>query len=134
MANIKPLQKISTKSCNGCYKPTYWKFNFSFISYGSNLSDRESADLYKRIKELSSEEYVIVMGKGKEQGIELIPKEKSGIRKQISCNYLNGNSHRTDNKKWAVFRLYPNNNPTKGRVIGMACNKIFYIGCILDFV
>lgn len=58
-------------------------------------------------------------------GIEV---ERVSINKQISPSFFDGNSHRNfDSGKFAIFRLYPNDNPILGRVIGCLINKIFYV-------
>ena len=61
----------------------------------------------------------------KKRGIEW---EKVNISKQILPAFFDGNSHRNfDNVKYAIFRLYTNDNPILARVIGCTINKVFYI-------
>ena len=76
---------------------------------------------YHRIK---IGEYVrLIMNK--KIGIEF---EKIDIKKEIDKKFYEGNSHRNfDDKKYAIFRLYTNNNPVLGRVIGRLIKNVFYI-------
>ena len=122
--SIKKKPLISN-ICNHCFAPTHLKFNFSFISYEKNFTDEYKLQLLKRIKELSSVSYLEMMSWEKKKGIEI---EKIDIKKQISSSFFDGNSHRNfESSKYAIFRLYPNDNPILARVIGCLINKVFYI-------
>lgn len=110
------------KLCTNCFQPQYFKFNFSFINYEEELEDRDKIQLYKRIKEISSEPYIIVSNWDKKIGFENVNVD---IKKQIDPKFYDG--HRTFDGKYTIIRLYPNNQPTKGRIIGKLINKIFYI-------
>lgn len=119
---IKSSKIKIEKPCTNCFQPQYFKFNFSFINYEEDFEDRDKIQLYQRLKELSSEPYIIVSNWGKEKGFENVKVE---IKKQIDPNFFDG--HIEFDGKYTILRLYPNNNPTKGRIIGKLINKIFYI-------
>ena len=119
---IKKNNNKITTVCNNCFQPQYIKFNFSFINYEENIEDRDNIQIYNRIKELSSEPYLIVSSWDKKKGFENI---KLDIKKQIKPEFYGG--HRYFDGKYTIIRIYPNNNPTKGRIIGKMINKIFYI-------
>lgn len=122
--NVKQKPLIS-KVCTHCFAPTHLKFNFSFITYDENFDDEYQIQFLKRIRELSSVPYLEMMNWNRKIGIEV---ERVSINKQISPAFFDGNSHRNfDSGKFAIFRLYPNDNPILGRVIGCLINKIFYV-------
>lgn len=111
--------------CTHCFSPTHLKFNFSFISYDDNFSDEYQLQFLKRIRELSSVTYLEMSSWDKKRGIEI---EKVSIKKQILPEFFEGNTHRNfENGKYAIFRLYTNDNPILARVIGCLINKVFYI-------
>lgn len=114
-------QKIE-KICTNCFQPTFVKFNFSFISYEDNMNDKEKAQLYDRIREISQVPYLIVSSWDRTKGFET---ERLNISKQIDPSFFDGN--REFDGKYTVFRLYKNNDPTPGRIIGKMINKVFYI-------
>lgn len=126
MAKRVREQKISLKKeCTNCFIPTHLKFNFSFITYEDNFTEEHQIQLLKRIRELSSVPYLEMSSWNKKKGIEI---EKIDIDKQTPVGFLNGNSHRNfDDGKYAIFRLYTNNNPIVARIIGRLINKVFYI-------
>lgn len=118
----KPL--IST-ACTHCFTPTHLKFNFSFISYEENFSDEYQLQFLKRIRKLSSVPYLEVLSWDKKIGLEI---ERVSIKKEISSSFFVGNTHRNfDNGKYAIFRLYTNDNPILARVIGCVIKNVFYI-------
>lgn len=118
-------KKIIDRQCNYCFNPTHLKFNFSFISYEENFTDEYKLQFLKRIRELSQVPYLEVASWNKKIGIEF---EKIDIKKDIDKKFYEGNSHRNfDDKKYAIFRLYTNNNPVLGRVIGRLIKNVFYI-------
>lgn len=108
--------------CTECFRPTHLKFNFSFITYEKDVGDKEKVQILKRIRELSEEPYIIVANYGREIGFENV---KVDIRKEIDPKFFSG--HRNFDGKYTIIRLYTNNNPTKGRIIGKIINKVFYI-------
>ena len=118
--------KISLeKTCTNCFSPTHLKFNFSFITYEKNFTEDHQIQLLKRMRELSEVPYLEMMAWGREIGIEI---EKIKISKTISEDFYKGNSHRNfDDGKYAIFRLYTNNNPIVARIIGKLIRNVFYI-------
>lgn len=121
---IKEKPLIS-KACTHCFSPTHLKFNFSFINYDEGFTEEYQLQFLKRIRELSSVPYLEMSSWDKKRGIEW---EKVNISKQILPAFFDGNSHRNfDNGKYAIFRLYTNDNPILARVIGCTINKVFYI-------
>lgn len=119
---IKKKNNKITTLCTNCFQPQYMKFNFSFITYEEDIEDSDKIQIYNRIKELSSEPYLIVSSWDKKKGFENI---KVDIKKQIKPEFYGG--HRYFDGKYTIIRIYPNNNPKKGRLIGKMINKIFYI-------
>lgn len=121
MGKIKKREVKITKPCTNCFSPKYLKFNFSFITFDESNKD-DKAQLIKRIMEISREPYIVVASWGKEIGFENV---KVNISKQINPNFEDGN--RRFDGKYTIMRLYTNNNPTPGRIIGKLINHIFYI-------
>lgn len=122
---IKSRPLISDSLCKNCFSPTHLKFNFSFISYDDNFIEIYQLQFLKRIKELSSVPYLEVASWDKKKGIEI---EKVDIKKQIPSAFFDGNTHRNfDGKKYAIFRLYKNDSPILGRIIGCLIKNIFYV-------
>lgn len=123
--NVKNKPLVSNKLCSNCFSPTHIKFNFSFITYDDDFTQEYQVQFLKRIRELSSVPYLELASWPKNKGIEV---EKIDIKKNISENFFKGNSHRNfDDQKYAIFRLYTNDNPILARVIGRLINKVFYI-------
>ncbi|WP_340032481.1 hypothetical protein NSQ20_11480 [Paenibacillus sp. FSL K6-1122] len=115
-------------------KPTHIKFNFSFITANNEFcfengefNDAHKLKLLERILTLSQETLVTVLNYKKNIGIEFIPKEQ--------CREVGYNPRFTDAEhrkkevdgKYAVFRIYQNNNPLPSRAIGKLINNVFYI-------
>lgn len=122
-ANNKIKQKKGTvKFCNNCFSPKYIKFNLSYFKPDNDFKGHE-AQLLKRMISISSEDYVLLMNKPKEVSFEF---EKVDIGRQIPEGFKNRFKDK-DYSKFAIMRLYPNNNPVMGRVIGVIINKVFYI-------
>lgn len=118
-------QKFNDNLCRNCFKPTHLKFNFSFINYEKNFTDEHKLQLLQRIRELSEVPYLEVASWGKNIGIEI---EKIKIDKKIKDGFVDEATHRNfEDKKYAIFRLYTNNNPIVARVIGKLINNVFYI-------
>lgn len=70
--------------------------------------------LLKRIRELSSVTYLEMLSWDKTKGIEI---EKVSMKKEISPKFFERNSLRNFNDgKYAIFRLYTNNNPIGGKL------------------
>ena len=121
MGKIKKREVKINKPCTNCFSPKYLKFNFSFITFDESNKD-DKAQLIKRIMEISKEPYIVVASWGREIGFENV---KVNISKQINPNFEDGN--RRFDGKYTIMRLYTNNNPTPGRIIGKLINHIFYI-------
>ena len=119
---IKKQNVRIEKICTHCFQPQYFKFNFSFINYEEELEDADKIQLYDRLKQISSEPYIIVSNWNKNIGFENV---KVNIKKEINPDFFDGN--RNFDGKFTILRLYPNNNPTPGRIIGKLINKVFYI-------
>lgn len=123
MANKKIKNKGSAiKICDHCFTPKYIKFNFSYFKPDNNFKGHEG-QLLKRMIELSAEDYLIIINKPKEFGFEF---ENVNIGKEIPKEFKN----RFEEKKYskfAIMRLYTNNNPVMARVVGIIINKIFYV-------
>lgn len=121
MGNIKKREIKIVKPCTNCFSPKYIKFNFSFITFDkSDKNDR--TQLIERLIEISSEPYLVVSNWGRERGFENV---KVNISKSIDPKFNDGN--RKFDGKYTIMRLYTNNNPTPGRIIGKLINQIFYI-------
>ena len=97
---IRSKNRKINKVCTNCFQPVFIKFNFSFITYEDNLTDREKAQLYDRIREISSVPYLIVSTWDKTKGFEM---EKLNITKQIHPDFFDGN--RTFDGKYTIFRF-----------------------------
>lgn len=124
-SKVKAKPLIASRPCTNCFRPTHIKFNFSFITYEKDFTDEHQLQLLKRIRELSSVTYLEMAAWDKKRGIEI---EKIDVKKEISPKFFEGNTHRNfDDKKYAIFRLYTNNNPIMARVIGRLINQVFYI-------
>ena len=118
------IGKVNTK-CTNYFSPTHIKFNFSFINYEKGFTDEYKLQFLKRIRELSRIPYLELCSYSKNIGLEF---EKVDIKKEIDVAFFAGNSHRNfDDKKYAIFRLYTNDNPILARVIGRLINNVFYI-------
>lgn len=98
------------------------KFNLSHIVYDNDITNEDKIAIFDRMRCLSSETYLTVASWEKNIGFETI---NVNISKQIPNNFLKNNSN-IDNK-YTIIRIYTNNNPTPGRLIGKMINKIFYI-------
>lgn len=129
----KDREKISSQDI-ASFKPTHMKFNFSFMTTNNDFSfdnpeftPEHQAQLLKRIRELSKEDYVIVANRKKNIGIEFI--EKASFRKNVDYGkkFDESQFRKNSNDKYAIFRLYTNNNPLPARIIGKIVNNIFYL-------
>ncbi len=118
----KNNQKINFSSCTNCFKSKHVVFNFAYVTYYDYFEKGEKAVLIDRIRELSSVNYLEMMSWDKYKGIE---EEKLKIKKKIPEGFI---TDITDfDGKYSIFRLYKNNEPTPGRIIGKLVNKVFYI-------
>lgn len=122
MGSIKKNPKIK-KECTHCFNPTHIIFNFSFITYMDGFEGIHRENFIKRIIEISKEPYLVVANWPKEIGFEYV---EVNISKQIDPKFYES-ENRVFDGKYTIFRLYPNNNPLKSRIIGKMINKIFYV-------
>lgn len=116
------------------FRPTHMKFNFSFLTTNntfsfenSDFSSQHQAQLLQRIFELSKEEYIVVQGWNKKIGVEFV--DNSSLKRPVAYGnkFDESEFRRKASDKFAVFRLYKNNNPIPARIIGKMVNKIFYV-------
>lgn len=115
-------------------KPTHIKFNFSFITSNNNycfendeFDDNHKLTLISRMISLSKENLTTIYAYPKNIGIEMLPKSRL---REVSFNpRFNDAEYRKKEAdgKFAVFRLYSNNNPLPSRIIGKLINNVFYI-------
>ncbi|MBO5005360.1 MAG: hypothetical protein J6D03_09055 [Clostridia bacterium] len=120
---IKGKQKIS-KPCTNCFAPQYIKFNFSYISYDDNFEDKYKIQLFNRMRQLSSQPYITVLNWDKKIGLEF---EEIQINKKVPQNFSDRFQSKEYNNKFAIMRLYTNNNPILGRIIGVIIKNVYYI-------
>jgi hypothetical protein len=116
-------------------KPTHIKFNFSFTTRNKDFSlknelftDEHKLQLYERMVFLSENELIQVLSYSKEIGIEQIYKED--FKKDIKYNdKFDAVEYRRKEAggKYAIFRLYTNNNPLPARIIGKLISNVLYI-------
>lgn len=126
---IKIKKDTDFKICTECNPIAHLKFNFSFISYDKKMDSKDYMEMFERIKMLSSEPYpsLLVKYRGKKsQFMEIVPVNDIGIRKEIPKEFRKIFLSET-NQKFAIFRIYPNNEPKVARIIGMLKGTIFYI-------
>ena len=123
MANIKQLKngKIK-KECTTCFRSNHIVFNFAYITYEDSFEDMAKQTFIDRIREVSSVSYLELMAWPKYKGFEEI---KTNIKKEIPINFKTDISE--FDGKYSIMRLYKNNDPTPGRIIGKIVNKVFYI-------
>lgn len=115
------------KTCNNCYSPQYLKFNFSYLDELDDINSEYKLQLLDRIVFLSSSNYINILQYDKKKGIEFEDIDKIQLRKQIPAKFKERFHMGKYNNKIAIVRLYPNNNPIMGRIIGVVINNIFYI-------
>lgn len=123
MANgIKIKEENLIKKCTHCFNSHHIVFNFAYISYEDNFEDKEKIDFLNRLRKLSKSTYIAISNMDKKLGFENI---RIDIKKEIPDKFEN-EIDKFDGK-YTIFRLYPNNNPKKSRIIGKMINKVFYI-------
>ena len=71
---------------------------------------------------LGRENYLILMNRPKNVGFEF---EKVDIGKNIPQEFID--RFPNECSKFAIMRLYTNNNPVMTRVVGIIVNKVFYV-------
>ncbi len=123
----KQKESLKEKITSYTYEQIYIKFNFTYICYEKDFSDEYISQFYKRIKELSSEPYMVVANWPKNRGFEREDKKRLGITKEVPQNFSERFPTKAYGDKLTIIRLFPNNNPIVARIIGVFIDKIFYI-------
>lgn len=123
MSKIKQLRNNKIKKeCTNCFRSNHIVFNFAYITYEDDFEEMAKQTFIDRIREVSSVSYLELMAWPKYKGFEEI---KTNIKKEIPTNF-NTDISEFDGK-YSIMRLYKNNEPTPGRIIGKIVNKVFYI-------
>lgn len=123
---IKQRGKIQ-KPCTNCFAPQYLKFNFSYITYEENFVEKYQLQFLKRLRELSTDTYNIIINRNKKIGLEFVEINELGIKKEVPFKFKERFDAKYYNNKLAIMRLYPNNSPIVARVIGVIIKNIYYI-------
>lgn len=123
---IKQKGKIQ-KPCINCFVPQYLKFNFSYIVYEEDFTEKYQVQFLKRIRELSADTYNIIRNRDKKIGLEFVEIKELGIKKEIPSKFKDRFDAKEYNNKLAIMRLYTNNKPILGRIIGVIIKNIYYI-------
>ena len=104
-------------------------FNFSFLTKdsqynldkrGKNVNKTVKLKLIERICALSTEDKVIILGRPKEQGLELLPEREVSFT--LNSEFKSSGRLKECDEGYWVFRL-----STKGRGIGKINDNIFYL-------
>lgn len=119
---IKKLTK-DVKFCTNCYNPRYVKFNFTYFTAPKGFIGKYKAQMLDRMITLSSEPFVTIMNFPKNIGFEF---EFLDIHKEIPEQFK-ARFDLNQCEKFAIMRLYPNNNPVVGRIVGIIVHNIFYV-------
>lgn len=123
---IKQKGKIQ-KPCINCFAPQYLKFNFSYIVYEDEFDEKYQVQFLKRLRELSADTYNIIRNRDKKIGLEFVEIKELGIKKEIPAKFKDRFEAKEYNNKLAIMRLYTNNKPILGRIIGVIIKNIYYI-------
>ena len=105
----------------------YLKFNFSYITYEENFIDKYQLQFLKRLRELSTDTYNIIINRNKKIGLEFVEINELGIKKEVTFKFKERFDAKYYNNKLAIMRLYPNNNPIMARIIRVIIKNIYYI-------
>jgi len=122
MGKIKSSNNKIKLTCTNCFKSKHIVFNFAYVTYSDDFNEEEKKVLIDRMLEVSSVTYLELMMWDKYKGIE---EERLKISKEIPIGF-NSDIEEFDGK-YTILRLYKNNYPTPGRIIGKIVNKVFYI-------
>ena len=113
--------------CTNCFSPQYLKINFLYMEDIKNVEKNYKLQFLDRLLFLSSSNYMNIIQYGKEIGFELEPINEIKLTKDIPKKFSDRFSSDKYNNKIAIARLYTNNNPIVGRIIGVIIKNIFYI-------
>lgn len=122
MSKVKSNSNKIKLTCTNCFKSKHIVFNFAYITYCDDFNEEEKRVLIDRMLEVSSVTYLELMMWDKYKGLE---EERLQINKEIPLGF-NTDIEKFDGK-YTIMRLYKNNYPTPGRIIGKIVNKVFYI-------
>lgn len=122
MKKIKQEKKKIKLECTNCFKSNHIVFNFAYVTYCEDFGKEEKSTLVDRMMEVSSVTYLELMRWDRYKGIE---EARINIKKEVP-NEFNTDIEKFDGK-YTIIRLYKNNYPTPGRIIGKMVNKVFYI-------
>lgn len=122
MSKIKQKSSKIKVNCTNCFKSNHIVFNFAYITYCDDFDNYAKQTLVDRIMEVSKVTYLELMRWDKYKGFE---EERLQILKEIPTNF--SNEIENFDGKYSIMRLYKNNIPTKGRIIGKLVNKVFYV-------
>ncbi len=114
--------RLQNNICTNCFKSNHIVFNFAYITYSDNFNKDEKSTMIDRMREISSVTYLELMRWDKYKGLE---EERIKINKNIPIEFCR-DIEQFDGK-YTIMRLYKNNYPTPGRIIGKLINKVFYI-------
>lgn len=118
----KEKKKIATTICTNCFKSNHIVFSFAYVTYSDDFDNYAKQTLIERMQEVSSVNYLELMRWAKYKGLE---EERLNISKEIPRGFVE--EIQEFDGKYSIMRLYKNNEPTKGRIIGKLVNKVFYI-------
>lgn len=126
---IRKIKKIA-KPCTECFSPIYLKFNFAYISYDAGFKGNSEceAQFLRRMRELSRDVYTVILSRGKQNAFEFVhPNKLKSFNRQIPLKFSARFPEDKYGGKLAIMRLYPNNNPTPARIIGVVIKNVFYV-------
>ena len=110
------------KKCSNCFKSRHIVFSFAYLTYKKDFGKREAEVFFNRMIELSNVNYLTLRKLQKSVGFE---EERLEMKKEIPSEFEE--DIEIFDGKYTVIRLYKNNIPTPGRIIGKLVNKVFYI-------
>lgn len=125
-SKIKGRKKIE-RPCTSCFTPQYLKFNFSYTENINDLAAECKAQILNTMLRLSDSTYLSILQRDKTIGVEIEDKDKLGIHRAYPVNFTERFPIGRFNNKVAVVRLYSNDNPILGRIIGVIIKNIFYV-------
>ena len=115
-------QKENLEVCTKCFASKHIVFNFAYITYDKEFDDKARSTFYNRLLEVSTVPFVTLMTWHKNKGFEDVSIK---VNKEIPPQFEK-DIQKVDGS-YTIIRLYKNNYPTPGRIIGKLVNKVFYI-------